>query len=123
MNREHTNTDSITTYVIPGVYNVWDMYVLKYHRRSTIANGRVLGICCQAELEQQALSHSDIQQVLMTDNEALQQHISRLQHDLVHLRTSVLLTYCTDYNPLQRMIRCLQCFDTVGYASGRASGL
>jgi len=38
---------------------------------------------CQAELERQMFDHKDVQQMLMSENEALQQHIVQLRHDLV----------------------------------------
>jgi len=53
---------------------------------------------CQAELEQQSLKHKDIQQMLMSENEALQQQIIKLRHDLVcylSLSHSYLLTLFT----------------------------
>jgi len=46
---------------------------------------------CQAELEQQVIAHKDVQRMLMTENEALQQQIVKLRHDLVRSDTSVSL--------------------------------
>jgi len=50
---------------------------------SQITFGSVHACLCQAELEQQVLSHKDVQQMLLTENEALRQQNVKLHQDLV----------------------------------------
>jgi len=50
---------------------------------------------CEAELEQQVVAHKEVQQLLMSENEALQQQITKLRHDLVRVSHSLSLTKLT----------------------------
>jgi len=48
---------------------------------------------CQAELEWQMFDHKDVQQMLMSENEALRQQVVQLRHDLVPETNSTLIFY------------------------------
>jgi len=61
----------------------------------------------QAELEQQALTHNDIQQMLMSDNEALQQQIIKLRHDLVRDATFTYLLHQLQFTMDEQVARVL----------------
>ena len=61
----------------------------------------------QAELEQQALTHNDIQQMLMSDNEALQQQIIKLRHDLVRDATFTYLLHQLQFTTDEQVARVL----------------
>ena len=59
---------------------------------------------CQAELEQQVAAHKDVQQLLQSENEELQQFVAKLRHDLVcvgtkfSLVTSLMLLLDSNHN-------------------------
>jgi len=60
---------------------------------------------CKAELEQQMVDSKDVQQMLMTDNEALQQQIIKLKQDLVRSLT-ISLSFTESFVLIMNIIIC-----------------